>query len=112
MSQLALFSLFAKIIHVLIGTMDFIHHPLLNTIACKVVSFLLSTCTRICFWLAAFVAIERVYVTLYPKNSWLKQPKIARLIILFILIFTMGSHVHELIYYNNVNDPKYSKLGK
>lgn len=112
MSQLSLLSLLAKIIHVIIGTMDFTHHSLLNTITCKLVSFLLSTCTRTCFWLAGFVAIERVYVTLYPKNTWLKQPKIARRIILLILIFTMGSHIHELIYYNNVNDPKYNEHGK
>jgi hypothetical protein len=111
-SQLSLLWLVTKIIHILISTKNVVVHPMLNTITCKIVSFLLSTCTRMCFWLAAFVAIERVYVTLYPKNSWLKQPKIARRIILLITIFTLGSHVHELIYYNNVNDPKYIEHGK
>jgi hypothetical protein len=112
MSQLSLLCLVFKIIHVLISTKSLTRHPIFNNILCKMVSYLLSACTRMCFWLAAFVATERVYVTLYPKNGWLKQPRIARRMILLIVILTLGSHVHELIYYNNVKDPKYLDHGK
>lgn len=111
-SQLSLLWLVLKITHILISTKSFILHSTLNTIMCKTISFLLPTCSRMGFWLAAFVTIERVYVTLYPKNTWLRQPKIARRIILLIIISTLGSHVHEPIYYENVNDPKYFEHGK
>ncbi len=112
LSQLSLLCLLIKIIYVLISTKSLDLHPVLNIMMCKMVSYFLSVCTRMCFWLTAFVAIERVYVTLYPKNIWFKQPKIARLMILIIVILTLGSHLHELIYYNNVNDPKELEHGK
>jgi hypothetical protein len=111
-SQLSLLCLVIKILHIIINTKSLIFHPTLNMIMCKMVSYFLSVFTRMCFWLTAFVAIERLYVTLYPKNNWLKQPKIAQRIILFIIIVLLGSHVHELIYYSNVTNPKYLERGK
>lgn len=112
MSQLSLLFLTIKITHILITTKGLILSTTFNTVICKIISFLLSTCTRTYFWLSAFVAIERLYVVRYPKNVWLKQPKIARRLIGCIVILTLGSHVHELIYYNIVNDPKYTEHGK
>jgi len=111
-SQLSLLCLVIKILHIIINTKSLIFHPILNMIMCKMVSYFLSVFTRMCFWLTAFVAMERLYVTLYPKNNWLKQPKTAQRIILFIIIVLLGSHVHELIYYSNVTNPKYLERGK
>jgi uncharacterized membrane protein len=112
MSQLSLLCLFIKIFQILISTMNLTFHPILNNITCKIVSYSLSTCTRMCLWLTAFIAIERAYVTIYPSNQWLKQPKIARRILLLIIIVTLASHIHELMYYHSAQDPKYIEHGK
>jgi hypothetical protein len=111
-SQLSLFCLTGKILHVLSGTRGLITQYMTNIVLCKTLSFLLSACTRICYWLIAFVTIERVYVTMYPKRQWLKQPKIAKRIIILITVATLASHSHELIKYTIVNDPKYTTSGE
>ncbi len=111
-SQLSLLFLISKIIYLLIGIQGFITQTIFSLILCKTLSFFLSSCTRICYWLTALVTIERVYVTKYPKGIWLKQPKIAKRIIILIFIITLGSHVHELIEYTVVSDSKYIVNGE
>jgi hypothetical protein len=49
---------------------------------------------------------------MYPKGTWLKAPRIAKRIILVIVGCVFGSHIHEAIYYQIVQDPKYSVHGK
>ncbi|CAF0979211.1 unnamed protein product [Didymodactylos carnosus] len=110
-SQLSLMFLLLKVIHVLLGTKGMIWNSLWNTIWCKLVSFILSAFTRISYWLTGLVTIERLYVILYPKGLWLKKPAIAKHIILIIVVLTLGSHVHELVEYYIVQDPKYSEHG-
>jgi hypothetical protein len=58
------------------------------------------------YWLMGMVAIERVYVTWSVKGTWLKSPKIAKWIIATIIIGLAVSDVHELIYYESIEDPK------
>ncbi|CAF1040057.1 unnamed protein product [Didymodactylos carnosus] len=84
---------------------------LFNVLLCKIISFLLTCFTRLCFWLTCLVSIERVYVTIYTKGIWLKKPNVAKCAILATIIFVFGSHSHELIYYDIVQDPKYTKYG-
>jgi hypothetical protein len=52
------------------------------------------------------VAIERVYVTWYLKGTWLKSPRIAKQIMGAIIIGIVAADVHELIYYQSIEDPK------
>jgi hypothetical protein len=52
------------------------------------------------------VAIERVYVTWSIKGTWLKSPRIAKWIIVVVIIGLAASNVHELIYYESIEDPK------
>lgn len=111
-SQFSLLFLLSKIVYILMGTKGNITQTIFSLILCKCLSYFLSTCTRISYWLTAFVAIERVYVTKYPKNIWFKQPKIAIRIIIIIFILTLTSHVHELIGYKTVIDPKYTANGE
>jgi hypothetical protein len=58
------------------------------------------------YWLMGMVAIERVHVAWYLKSSWLKSPRIAKRIIAAILIGIAAFDVHELIYYQSIEDPK------
>ncbi|CAF3898201.1 unnamed protein product [Adineta steineri] len=111
-SQLSLFCLLSKIIHIIINLRGLFVQPMVNTILCKILSFLLSSSTRICYWLIVFVNIERLYVTIYPTKRWLKEPKTAKKIIIFVIMLTCGVHIHELIQYTIVPDPKYTVHGK
>jgi hypothetical protein len=58
------------------------------------------------YWLMGMVAIERVYVTWHLKGIWLKSPRIAKRVIATIIIGIVVSDVHELIYYQSIEDPK------
>jgi hypothetical protein len=59
------------------------------------------------YWLMGMVAIERVYVTFSLKGTWLKSPRTAKWIIATIIIGIMAFDVHELIYYESIQDPKF-----
>jgi hypothetical protein len=52
------------------------------------------------------VAIERIYVTWYLTGTWLKSPQIAKWIIAIIIINIITLNIHELIYYQSIEDPK------
>ncbi|CAF0959549.1 unnamed protein product [Didymodactylos carnosus] len=65
----------------------------------------------ISYWLMAFVTIERMYIALHTNEQWLKSPKIAKRIVLLIIIGTLASHAHEFIYYDIVQDSKYTQHG-
>jgi hypothetical protein len=54
------------------------------------------------------VAIERVYVTWYLKGTWLNSPRIAQRIIATIIVGIVVFNVHEIIFYQSVEDPKSS----
>ncbi|CAF1101321.1 unnamed protein product [Adineta ricciae] len=110
-SQLSLFCLFGRVFHIIINTQGFSIQPIVNIVLCKTLSFLLSISGRIYYWLIVFVTIERVYVVIYPTEFWLKQPRVAKKIIVFIIICTCASHAHELIKYTIVNDPHYATEG-
>jgi hypothetical protein len=52
------------------------------------------------------VAIERVYVTWYIQGTWLKSPRIAKRIIAAIIIGIVVFDIHEVVYYQSIEDPK------
>lgn len=106
-SQFSLLFLIMKIIYILIGIRGIFSHAMPSLILCKILSFSLSSSTRIYYWLTSFVTMERLYVTKYPKGMWFKQPKIAKRIIFLIFLFTLTSHIHELIQYTIVDNHTY-----
>jgi len=105
-NQLTIFLLLLKLIHLVLSIRGHIVHQMMNTILCKVLSYLLSCLYRMSYWLMGMVAIERVHVAWYLKSSWLKSPRIAKRIIAAILIGIAAFDVHELIYYQSIEDPK------
>jgi hypothetical protein len=58
------------------------------------------------YWLMGMVAIERVYVTWHLQGTWLKSPRIAKRIIIAIVIGIVMFDVHEVLYYQFIEDPK------
>ncbi len=106
-NQLTLFMLLLKLLHLVLSIKGYIVHELLNTILCKVLSYLLACSCRISYWLMGMVAIERVYVTWFLKGTWLKSPRTAKCIIAVIIIGIVACDVHKLIYYQSIEDPKF-----
>jgi hypothetical protein len=109
-NQLTLSILLLKLIHLVLSIKGYIVHQLTNTILCKILSYLLSCSFRMSYWLMGMVAIERVYVTWCLKGTWLKSQRIAKCIIAAIIIGIAACNVHELIYYQFIEDPKPSDI--
>jgi hypothetical protein len=105
-NQLTLFMLLLKLLHLILSIKGYIVHHLTNLILCKVLSYLLACTSRMSYWLMSMVAIERVYVTWYITGTWLKSPRIAKRIIATVIIGILTFDVHELIYYQSIEDPK------
>ena len=105
-NQLTLLILLLKLVHLVLSIKGYIVDRLTNTILCKILSYLLSCSCRMSYWLMCMVAIERVYVTWNITGTWLKSPKIAKWIIATIIIVLAVSDIHELIYYESIEDPK------
>ena len=111
-NQLAVFMLLLKLIHLVLSMKGVIVNHLLNTILCKVLSYFVSCTSRMSYWLIGMVAIERVYVTWYLRGTWLKSPRIAKRIIGLIIIGILIFDIHELIYYQSIEDPKSFDMNK
>ncbi|CAM2722571.1 unnamed protein product [Rotaria socialis] len=107
-NQLALLSLLLKLIHTVFSIKGHIVHHTMNTISCKILSYFLSCTSRMSYWLMGMVAVERVYVTWYLKGTWLKSPRIAKCIIATIIVGIVVSNIHEVIFYQSIEDPKSS----
>ena len=105
-NQLTLLMLLLKLLHLVLSVKGYVVHQLMNTILCKLLSYLLVCSSRISYWLMGMVAVERVYVTWYLKDIWFKSPRIAKRIIATLIIGVTVCDVHELIFYQSIEDPK------
>lgn len=70
---------------------------LADDMACKFFNYLMTCCTRITYCLASLVTIERMYSSVFLTAQWFKSPKIARRLIVSIILFVLLSDIHELI---------------
>ena len=105
-NQIAVLVLLLKLLHLVLSLKSYIVHQLTNTILCKVLSYLVVCSSRISYWLMGMIAVERVYVTWYLTGTWLKTPRIAKRIIATIIVAIIVCDVHELIFYQSIDDPK------
>ena len=76
-------------------------HPLVSDISCKVLNYSLSCSTRVSLWLTTFVALERVYTTVFLTSHWFKQPHIARRLIILTFAVILLSAAYELVVSTN-----------
>ena len=97
-NQVSLALLAARLIHltIIMGTSR--SSPLVDDLLCKIFGYLLTCFARLSAWLPSFVALERVYTTLFFNKHWFKQPPIARLLMLFTLGLILLSAVYELAF--------------
>jgi hypothetical protein len=108
-NQLNLGLLASRLIHLAINITGLHSHPLINHYLCKILSYLLTSSSRMVYWLSSLVAIERVYMTLFLNGRWLRKPYIARRLIVFTVISILISDIHELIFVKSlfgINDGK------
>ena len=106
-NQFNLGLLAARSIHIVLNITDVHCTPMVNHYLCKIFNYLLTSSSRMVYWLSSLVAIERVYMTLFLNSRWLNKPKMARRLIAVTVISILISHVHELVFVKSlfgVND--------
>ena len=91
LNQIALFCLLFKFFEITIGTIGFG--------SCKVISYLLSVMTRSIYWLTSWITVDRLFIILFPRSLYLKNPRLAIGMSIVTSIILFGMHVHEIIYY-------------
>jgi hypothetical protein len=97
-NQLNLGVLAARLIHLAVNITGMHSYPSMDQYLCKILSYLLTSSSRMVYWLSSLVAIERVYMTLFLSGRWLKKPHIARRLIVLTLVGILISDIHELVF--------------
>ncbi|CAF1296853.1 unnamed protein product, partial [Adineta ricciae] len=97
-NQLNLSILVIRLIHLTLNISDFYSNPIFDNFICKISNYLLSSTTRIIYWLNSLIAIERVCVVLFLNKNWLKQKYIARRFIICITMCILVINAYELVF--------------
>ena len=97
-SQFSLTVLATRFLHLSLVITGLSPHPNLNSILCKLLTYLSICLSRTVSWLASFVAFERVYTVVFVKGQWLKKLPVARRLVTFIVLIVCGSSAYELIF--------------
>jgi hypothetical protein len=97
-NQISLGFLLARLIFISVKATGLIRPFVSDDHFCKCFQYSLQSSTRITYWISSLVAIERSYSTVWINNRWLKQPHIARRILLATVILVFGTGVYELLF--------------
>ena len=97
-NQITLTLLLARLLHIILSLTIHPSHPLLSDLICKLLTYSLSCSMRVSLWLSTFVALERVYTTIFLTAHWFKQPHIARRLMISTFAVILLSAVYELIF--------------
>ena len=97
-NQITLTLLLARLLHIILGLTISASHPLLSDLICKLLNYSLACFMRVSLWLSTFVALERVYTTIFLTAHWFKQPHIARRLMIITFSVILLSAVYELIF--------------
>ena len=100
-NQINLAFLVIRLIHLLVQISDTSPSSISDDVLCKSLNYLLSSSTRLVYWLTSLISIERLYTTVSLRGHWLKQPHIARRLILFIFSVVFVSDLYELFFYKS-----------
>lgn len=103
LNQCALFCLLCKFVHILMGTLN---HT--NNGSCKVISYLLSVVTRMTYWIASWMTIDRLGMVIFPTALFWKSPRLAIKKSIVTCSVILGMHIHELFYYIVIKRPDLS----
>jgi hypothetical protein len=101
-NQVSLALLVARLIHMIVNITGIsLSSSKTNDFLCKFLNYLLSSSTRLVYWLTSLISIERLYTTVFLRGQWLKQPRIARRLILFIFFAVFITDLYELFFYRS-----------
>ena len=102
-NQLSLALLIARLVHLIVnitGTSSS-SSAQTNDVLCKSFNYLLSSSSRLVYWLTSLISIERLYTTLSLRGQWLKQPRIARRLIIAIFLAVFITDLYEVFFYKS-----------
>ena len=94
-NQWNLTCLAVRLIHLTLNITASHSSPAVNSGLCKTSNYLLTTSTRLTYWLGSLIAIERVYVAWFINGQWLKKPHIARRIIALTVLTILVVSAYE-----------------
>lgn len=97
-NQLNLSFLAVRLIHLTLNIASPYSSPTLDGVLCRTSSYLLTTSTRMTYWLSSLVGIERVYVALFINGRWLKKPHIARRLIALAVVVILTVNAYQLLF--------------
>ena len=100
-NQFSLICLLARLLHLTLNITGTSSSSTTNNLLCKSLNYLLSSSTRMVYWLTSLISIERLYSTLSLRGQWLKQPRIARRLILLIFFTVFITDLYELFFYKS-----------
>ena len=100
-SQLNLALLVVRLTHLSLNIVHRSSSTTINTILCKVLNYSLVSSSRLVYWLSSLIAIERVYMSVVLNGQWLKQPRIARRLILFTAVTTLFTTTYEYLFFRS-----------
>ena len=106
LSHCSLLILFLKFIAIVFRSVG-----LTNNISCKIISYLLSVSTRSTYWLTSWITINRLLTTIYPVSLRVKNPYLAIYISLGTLLIVLLMHVHEILFYQTIQESDFSVSG-
>jgi hypothetical protein len=107
--QCSLLFLLLKVIHIMFGSNGTLfYYERFNLYSCKIISYLLSTFTRITYWLTSFVTIERLFTVFFPMSMTLKRPRLTLILSIFVILIVSSMHIHEALHYTIIVDPSYT----
>jgi hypothetical protein len=97
-NQISIGLLSARLIH--LSVMMSFPQPFstMENVLCKVFSYLLTCSTRVTSLFSSFVALERLYITIFLNGQWFTQPRIARHLMAITLATVLLSNVYELVF--------------
>ena len=75
-NQLTLALLTIRLVQLVMTLTTFRSNQIVGDILCKLLSYSLTCGTRISYWVSSFVALERVFTTIFLSKQWFKQPPI------------------------------------
>ena len=88
----------ARLIHLSL----IITHPrfqsTIDNVLCKLLNYFLICFTRTSYWFASFVALERVYTTIFLNGHRFKKPNIARRLMAGMFSIILLSTAYELVF--------------
>ena len=101
-NQINLGLFLARLAHLAISITSTSSASNLKNVLCKLLNYLLLSSGRMVFWLSSLIAIERVYMTLVLNGRWLKQPHIARRLIVLTTVGILLTALYEFFFYKSL----------